>query len=518
MTVTTFLQRRVEGTPLVALCSLKTLVSSDCGMSTTDPSVWQIVEDPVGAGAGRLPAFLSRYIRAGDQVLVLKCGAALVLIRPRSGKPRDLLHARIGPVTRPKRQAQGGGWFVRASIETAAGLNSICLSGAAVVRYFYQPQGTSEGGNLYNELGAAADAPTSDLRFAWRLHGMSSAVANDNSRRGQAERAFNVLANPELRPRYDAFLTDADSMLPFPYGSCGEILVSGNLSMDESTFFADSILAFRPQMQSKKVKVLLRQCEFLPDRITLLDSRRKLEIWLDAGLLGGLTWDPTWNRWKQWLRSRLDVHATFVKSSKYRFVNGEWTIKTWWTALPARISVAFPAAIHEDIARAEAIHELLGRHAEILSRLREQVSRQPVEASVVQSWLDQLGAAAHLRPEYITWQPDYEESYFAHLRKRASTWFLLREEYLFVLPHAIVLETPSAGHASYIFGLPDNVEEFLRRYSAVSRNDIRQNKANIATELGFIGRVVRGTKRKRWLAELLKLAGEQANYLDAVED
>ena len=487
-------------------------------MSTTDPIVWQIVEDPAGAGAALLPAFLRRHIRADDQVLVSRSDEALVLVRSTSGRRRDLLHARIGPVTRPKRQAQGDGWIVRASIEVANGLNSVCLSGDSVVRYFYQPHGSSGGDNLYSVLRAEPYASTSDLRLAWRLHGVSSAVTNDNSHRGQAERAFNVLANPDVRPRYDAFLTDPDFMLPFPYGGCGQVLVSGNLSKDESTFFADSILAFKPQMQSKKVKVLLRQCEFLPDRVTLLDSRRKLEIWLDSGLLNGLASDATWNRWKQWLRSRLDVHATFVRSSKYRFVNGEWTIKTWWTALPARISVAVPAALHEDIARAQAIHELLGRHAEILSRLREQVSRQPVEVSVVQGWLDQLGASTHLRPEYITWQPDYEESYFAQLRKRARTWFLFREEYLFVLPHAIVLETPSPGHASYIFALPENVESFLRRYSAVSRNHIRQNKANVAAELGFIGRVVRGTKRKRWLTDLLKLAGEQANYLDAVED
>ena len=41
---------------------------------------------------------------------------------------------------------------------------------------------------------------------------------------------------------------------------------------------------------------------------------------------------------------------------------------------------------------------------------------------------------------------------------------------------------------------------------------------NVASELGFVGRVVRGRKRKRWLAEVLKLAGEQVNFLDAVED
>jgi hypothetical protein len=33
-----------------------------------------------------------------------------------------------------------------------------------------------------------------------------------------------------------------------------------------------------------------------------------------------------------------------------------------------------------------------------------------------------------------------------------------------------------------------------------------------------VGRVVRGRKRKRWLTEVLKLAGEQVNLLDAVDD
>lgn len=108
------------------------------------------------------------------------------------------------------------------------------------------------------------------------------------------------------------------------------------------------------------------------------------------------------------------------------------------------------------MARAQAIHELLGRHAKILLRLREQIARQPVEASVVQGWFGQLGASAKLRPEYTTWQPDYEEYFFAQLRKRALTWFLFRDEYLF-LPHVIVSEVPSAGHATPPLGPPNMV-------------------------------------------------------------
>ncbi len=486
-------------------------------MATAESVAWQLVENPTDEGSNRLPSFLRRFVRVGDQVQVAKGNGSTVLIRSTSGRTREMLHARIGPVTQPKLSAQSDTWFVRASIEGAPDLNTLFLSGESVARYFYGV-GRDPAGDLYAALRVPTGAGSADLRLAWRLRNLSSAIAEDATQRGRAERAFNILAHPELRPKYDAHLADPDSMLPFPYGGCGEILVAGSLSKDERTFFADSILAFKPEMQSKKMKVLLRQCEFLQDRVALLDSRRKLEIWLDTGLLDGLAWDPTWNRWKHWLRTRFDVNATVVQSSKYRLVRGEWVAKHWWTALPSRISVTVPASVHEDVARAEAIHELLGQHAEVIQKLREQIARQPVEASVVQAWLDRLGASPQLRPEYTTWQPDYEDYFFGQLRRRARTWFLFRDEYLFILPSAIVSEVPSAGHATYVFATPRDHEGFLRLYGTATRNDIRHNRLNIAAELGFIGRVVRGTKRKRWLADVLKLAGEHANYLDAVED
>jgi hypothetical protein len=177
-----------------------------------------------------------------------------------------------------------------------------------------------------------------------------------------------------------------------------------------------------------------------------------------------------------------------------------------------------PDRLQADVERARGIHELLGRYSEFVHRVREQAQRQPLDASDVQSWLDQLGAPPDLRPEYLCWKPDFDEYYFAQLRKRAVTWFLFREEFLFVLPGTIISEIPMPGHATYVFASPSDRENFLHRYERTSRNEIRQNAGNVASELGFVGRVVRGRKRKRWLAEVLKLAGEQVNYLDAVED
>ncbi|MBA3973738.1 MAG: hypothetical protein C0504_05905 [Candidatus Solibacter sp.] len=345
-----------------------------------------------------------------------------------------------------------------------------------------------------------------------------TAVAEDEALRRGCEKAFNILANPDLRACYDSFLADDMAMLPFPYGGEGDILVAGDLSKDGSTFFARAILSYKPTTSRKRLKIRLRSFEFLPDRLGFLESRRKLEVWLDSGLLNGFRWDTSWNNWKHWLRSAIELDATFVNSARYRYGKGEWQVRSWWTALPSRIALTVTERLETDVERARGVHELLGRYSEFVHRVREQAKRQPLDASDVQSWLDQLGAAPDLRPEYLCWKPDYEEYYFAQLRKRAVAWLLFREEFLFVLQGAIISEIPMPGHATYVFALPSDRENFLRLYERTSRNEIRQNAGNVASELGFVGRVVRGRKRKRWLTEVLKLAGEQVNLLDAVDD
>jgi hypothetical protein len=96
-------------------------------------------------------------------------------------------------------------------------------------------------------------------------------------------------------------------------------------------------------------EVLLRQCEFLPDRIIFKDSKRKVELWLDAGLLEGLAWDSTWNHWKQWLTSRIAIASDFVETPKVHFEDGERVVTSWWIALTSRISATTPASLSDDI-------------------------------------------------------------------------------------------------------------------------------------------------------------------------
>jgi hypothetical protein len=83
--------------------------------------------------------------------------------------------------------------------------------------------------------------------------------------------------------------------------------------------------------------------------------------------------------------------------------------------------------------------------------------------------------------------------------------------------NVLIAEIPEPGHATYLFAKPENQDDFLDRYARLTREDIRRNRGNLATLLGFVGRVVRGKRKKRWLADVLKQAGERADYIEAFE-
>ncbi|MBX9600054.1 MAG: hypothetical protein K2X35_03580 [Bryobacteraceae bacterium] len=458
-----------------------------------------------------VPSLFGRRLRPGDRIAQLGPDGFVAEMR---GAKLRWLHAPIGYAAQPK-QNKNGEWMVRA--ETAncpTGPKTIIIAGDALRRYFYQ---ASDLQTLYDILGCSPESTIDALRIAWRVKNLELSASLVASNGMIAERAFNLLAHPDLRKCYDALLTDGDAAPIFPYGGFGLILVEGDFSQDGTAFFANAILAFRPEVKLRIFSVLLRQCEFLADRIVCRDPRRRIEVSLDAGLLGGLQWDLTWNQWRQWLKSRIEVDAAFVQSGKYQFTSGEWKLRKWLTALPSRLRVKVAENLGEDVARARAIHYLLGEHADVVQRIREEIERQPVEHSTVQRWFDELAVSPALKPQHVAWHADFDAYYFDQLRRRATTWYLFGREFLFVLPNVIVAEIPQAGHATYVFAKPKSLDAFMRRYGGVTRDDIRHNRANRASDLGFVGRVVRGKRKKRWLASILKLAGEKADYVEALE-
>lgn len=153
------------------------------------------------------------------------------------------------------------------------------------------------------------------------------------------ERAFNILAQPDLRACYDALLLDPEASALFPYGGFGSLLVAGERSRDSHTFFAHRVVGFLPELQQRRFRGPPRKCDFYDDRALYCDPRRKLELWIDPAVLH-MTWDATWNQWKHLLGTKMEVSATFESAGRCRRGGGEQGLVQWQTALPSRLHVS----------------------------------------------------------------------------------------------------------------------------------------------------------------------------------
>jgi hypothetical protein len=294
--------------------------------------------------------FIAGFIHAGDEIefgptapLPLK---ECRVIQQRPNRSNELYFGSIGYAAQPKADKRGE-YYVRAeAAESRLGLKQIHVSNEAVRdhRYFanrHRPGCEDE--TLYELLGTAHSASATDLRLAWKVRSLELETANRNRDLLRAiERAFNLLANPELRSCYDSLLLDPDVPALFPFGGFGSIGVAGELSADRETFFAARILSFLPDYRTRRFRAPLRRVEFLNNRAVYRDSRRKAEVFLDELVLP-LSSDPTWNQWKHLVGAKFGVGGTFVKCGKYRLRNGEWQLVTWETALPSRIRISLPA-------------------------------------------------------------------------------------------------------------------------------------------------------------------------------
>ena len=90
--------------------------------------------------------------------------------------------------------------------------------------------------------------------------------------------------------------------------------------------------------------------------------------------------------------------------------------------------------------------------------------------------------------------------------------FLFRDEYIFEMERATVVEVPQQGHATYVFSRPVNLDQWVRGYARTVKDDIRQNRGNVAEQLGFLGRVMHGRNPRTWLRELRSRIGEPVDY------
>ncbi len=475
----------------------------------------------------RLPSCLVTYLAAGDEIafplsLADAVGAEIYITKAAvSGAAPCFYLAPIGYVSQPKMDSRHQHFVSAGVLHGGLGVTTVYLPCAALREYFYRLPATdseSKRPTLYELLGAPANATPAEMRVAFKLSRLElEAVGAPRAERVALERAFNIVAQPELRAGYDALLADPEAPAIFPYGGFGSLLVSGERSRDGKTFFARRILAFLPEQRQRRFHVPLRKCDFYEDRALCRDVGRKLEFWIDPAVLHRV-WDASWNRWKHLLGAKMEVDATFVQNGKYRKRGDRWELVQWETGLPSRITVRLPADFEQQIEKARSSYRRFGQYSRALDQVRMCLEHR----AIVKSELERICSGLRIPDDFdiaqISWRPDYDEFFYRQLSRRARRVYLFRNEYIFELAKAVVVETPQLGHATYVFAKPRNMDSFLHLYTHSSKDDIRRNRDNAGERLGFLKRVIHGTNPRAWLKELGQHLGEKIDVAETVSD
>jgi hypothetical protein len=475
----------------------------------------------------QLPHVLAAHLKAGDEIAFpipedQAKGAEIYVSKSATSKTEGSLYlAPIGYVTQPKTDKHKR-LFVSAEVQRGSlGISAVYLPCHLLREYFYrlpQSDGKARCATLYELLGISPSVSPAEMRVAFKLRRLE--LESAGLRRSDIvalERAFNILALPELRACYDTLLLDVEAPAVFPYGGFGSLLVSGERSRDGATFFARRILAFRPDSRQRRFHLPVRKCDFYQDHALCRDVVRRLEFWIDSAVVP-LVWDASWNRWKHLLGLKMEVEGTFVESGRYRKRQREWELVRWETGLPSRLRVCLPADAAEQIMHAQNTYQRFGQYSRALDQLRLLLEHRAVEKTD----LERIGARLKIPADFdiaqISWRPDYDAFFYRQLSRRARHIYLFRSEYIFDLEKAVAVETPQLGHATYLFTKPRNMESFLHRYTRVSKEDIRRNQDNVGERLGFLKRVIHGSNPRAWLKELRQHLGERVDFASAFSE
>ena len=474
-----------------------------------------------------LSRFLGSRVAVGDEIAFPvpegdAVGTEILITRNAASRPnRYLYHVPIGYVSQPKLDKRNQ-HFVSAEVQRGSlGISLIFLPCEVLREYFYRlPRAADriDHPTLYEVLRIPTSASPSELRVAFKLRDLELRTAGVRHRERVAlERAFNIVGQPELRACYDALLADPEAPAVFPYGGFGSLLVAGEPSRDGATFFARRIIAFSPDLRRRRFHVPLRRCDFYDDRALCRDARRKLELWLDSAALHTL-WDRTWNQWKHLLGTKIEVEGTFVQSGKYRKRREGWDLVTWETALPSRLEVKLPPDFNLQMESAKTTYHRFGQYSWALDQIRLRLEHRAVERAELERMCAELRLPGDFDVAQINWRPDYDPFFYRQLSRRARRIYLFREEYIFEVEKAVVVETPQLGHATYVFAKPRSIDGFLAAYTRISKDDIRRNRNNAAERLGFLGRVIHGTSPRAWLREVRQRVGEGIDFAAATAE
>lgn len=419
-----------------------------------------------------------------------------------------VIQTRVGYVSLPKPDKNGDPGVLISLDQNGLNMKAIYLPCQVMRDYFFVPDRRipwDRRRTLYQQLGVPQQSTFADLNTAFRIRRLELERQEKQEAVPALERVYNLLAIPPLRNAYDELLLDPDRPVEFPGAGFGILLVGGIRRAD--TFFVERILAFRPERTKQTFAVPFRKIEFCVGYAVIHDPRQKKEVFLDPNSLR-LEWDPTWNQWRQYIGRRIQISAECIRTGRFQKTAGNWDYSDWYTALPSRTTAVLPDGLRNDIEKAQTAHRRFGRFRSDIEILREKIQWRPIEAREAKRLCWDRGLPGDFDVRLVIWKPEFEEFYYEKLKKHATLTYLWRDEFIFELEHAVVVEIPQTGRASYIFKRPPALEAWLSHYTKTSRAEIRKNQANIAESLGFIGRVVHGRKSQNWWKEILARTGE----------
>ena len=464
-----------------------------------------------GGATVLLPCLLASHIAIGDEITFpIPAGDAMgteiyvsKAISLRMGN--SLYLAPIGYVTQPKSDKRHRS-FVSANVQQGnVGISAVFLLCDRVREYFYGVGNLEKGSvsaTLYETLRVGSAASLAEIRVAFKLRALElQTIGAGRAEHVKLERAFNILGHPELRAHYDSLLCDPEFPAIFPYGGVGSLLIVGERSRSGETFFAHRILAFVPDKTHRRFQLPLRYSEFYSDKILCRDVRRKLQFWLDPALMH-VAWDAGWNRWKHLLNGKIEVEGDFVRGRSYTKRGDDWKSVDWETGLPSRLSVKIPTDFEQETERARTMYCRFGQYSRTLDQIRLCLEHKAIEQKELQRICSELGIPNDFDIAQINWRPDYDPFFYRELSRRALRIYLFRNEYIFECERVIVVETPQLGHATYMFGIPRNMDNFLSLYTKATKSAIRRNHENIGERLGLVARLVHGADPRTWLREV----------------
>jgi hypothetical protein len=265
---------------------------------------------------------LAAHISPGDDIrFPLSLGSNGPGTEVYIGKPvssvrnRGVYQAPIGYAAQPKNDKHEQA-YVRAEVpQGRLGISTLHFPCEVLRDYFYVADRHlpwEKQKTFYDILRISRSASPAELRLAFKLRELElRAEGASKAAFSASERAFNILAHPELRACYEGLLSNPTAPVLFPYGGFGSIIMLGERSRDGQMFFVRRIISFLPDSRERRFRAPLRQFDFYSDRALYRDPRRKLEVLVDHSAMP-IVWDQTWNQWKQFLGTKLEIRGTFV--------------------------------------------------------------------------------------------------------------------------------------------------------------------------------------------------------------